>query len=418
MAVRGVIARHGRGYWVRAAIILVLSVLATPYVDTVLNLEPLRYWWYQQLTQLQPRPLLPHNAKIVLIGDAEHWGPELDYGATPTNREYLAKLVDALAADNAKVIALDFDVRLPNPDKAVSPGDLSGIPPQTLAGVKKLVDAIARAANAGHKIVLSRTVVFAKSGGYQTTPDIYQPFGICVRRNGETWTNPGLADNLSDTARANISCGYIALPYDMRLMPPRLYLRDGEAINSFSYAIAKAKDPDIANVAIVENSYGSYIPRSVMEEKHAIFTPADLFGNARETRDRIDGNAVIVGGEWHFSARGAGYRVDMHLTPIGLTSGAIVHANFAEAILDSRIHPQVPEWALRLAEAVFSLAAVFAFAAVSQSWLQLGAFVGLCAALVLIQIEMLQQFGVFFEAFVPLVSLFLHAIGERLAGAH
>ena len=391
---------------------------ATPRIDTVLNLQPLRYWWYQQLTQLQPRPLLPHHAKIVLIGDNERWGPDLDYGATPTNREYLAKLVDALAAANAKVIALDFDVRLPDPDKPASPGDFSGIPPQTLAGVKKLVGAIANAANAGHMIVLPRTVVFAGAGGYQTTPDIYQPFGICIRRNGETWDNPGLGNLLSHAGRANISCGYIALPYDMRLMPPRLILTSGEPIDSFSYAIAKAKDPDVANAAIVEDSYGSYIPRSVMEERHAIFTPKDVFGNSPDTRERIDGNAVIIGGEWHEKAKGSGHQVDMHLTPIGITSGAIVHANFAEAILDSRIHPEVPEWLLRLAEVVFSLAAVFVFAAISRGKLQLAAFAGLCVALVLIQIGALQQFGVFFEAFVPLVGLFLHATGERLAGAH
>ena len=411
-------ARHSRGYWIRAFVILIVCVFATSYVERALDLEQARYWWYQKLTELEHRPLMPRDVKVVLIGDAEHWGPELN-GITPTKRSYLAKLVDRLSQYNAKAIALDFDLRLPDPGLKVVPGDFSGISPDTLADVKTLIRSIGRAAAAGRKVVLSRSIAFGKNGGYVFAPDIYQAFGICLARKGDGWLNPGLPEfPLDARAQKNITCGYVALPYDMRLMPPRLYAGGGQEVDSFAFVLAQATKPHIAKAAIFDNSYGSYIPPHVLEENDALISANRLLSADPDIEEWVDGSAVIVGGQWHALGEDAGERTDTHLTPIGPVSGAVIHENFAEAILDSRVYGQVPEWTLHAAEILFSLIAIVAFSYFSSLWLELGLLAALCIALVFIQWTMLQIFGTFFEAFVPLIGLFLHALAENFAGHH
>jgi len=128
----------------------------------------------------------------------------------------------------------------------------------------------------------------------------------------------------------------------------------------------------------------------------------------------LEHKIVVVGAGWSSQAAGRGVRVDLHETPIGRLNGALIHANFAEAFLDSRAYRHVPGIVLDVAEFVFGLlaSAIFALAGgIVRSSLGL---LGLTGVLIGIQWAVMHLFGVFFEAFLPLVGVWLHSIWEQL----
>jgi CHASE2 domain-containing sensor protein len=102
-------------YWITASFILVLSFAATPFLYNMLNLSQTRAQLTQFLLELDPRPLVPRFVKVVLVEDDEYWAG-YPAGRRPIKRDYLARLIDKLVDADARVIALDFDIRLPDPE--------------------------------------------------------------------------------------------------------------------------------------------------------------------------------------------------------------------------------------------------------------------------------------------------------------
>ncbi len=409
--------------------------MVEPLVDKYLELFRVRYWLYQQISVLSPRPLEPRFTKVALIGDYDFWKCEPE-GRNPISRDYLARIVDALDVAGAPIIALDIKERLPDPQS-------NEIPPPYLAETDTLIRSIARAAEHGRLIVLSRTIVDDGDGGFITQPDIYQSYGICVARDryGKPLTPYPYKIPISPKAQRNITCGYIALPPDKRRLPLTLDVGANHHLDSFALAIARAWDHYGVPAANARTDYGSYISGAALEARHATFDAAQLFRGPRSDRDpkkcdpkngssswdhALDPDtafwkslrhfAVIVGGEWSSSGYGAGDLIDQHYTPVGTINGAIIHENFAEAILDGRTFAYFTELDLHLLEIVFAIAAAFVFAAYSGFWVKLGVFAGLTTILVLIQWAMLLVFGTFFDAFIPLLGLWLHSLIERFVG--
>jgi hypothetical protein len=404
-------------YWLGVIAIFAVSSLSAPYIDSYLDTVGARYWLFQKQSELEWRPLIPRFVKVVLVDDSEHWGSELQ-GAVPIKRDYLARMVDTLSDDNARVIALDFDVRLNNPDARGAPGDYSEISADTQSGVELLVRAIAKAADKGRRIVLSKTIAFGGKAGYRLVADIYQPYGICTKLNQDgSWQNPGSARvSLSRRAQDRIACGYIGLPYDMRLLPPRLVVGEAAPLDSFSLAIAKAINPAVAAAVRRGAYYGSYIPPATIAKYHVTLRAGAVRRGDPGAADAIEGNAVIVGGQWHTAASDVGDIVDVHNTPIGPVTGAVIHENFAEAILDSRSFGYVPRWVLVATEILFGIFCAAVFAIYETLRAKLIVFAVLFVALVFGQWAMLQLFGTFFEAFIPLFGLGFHSMIERLLG--
>jgi CHASE2 domain-containing sensor protein len=405
------------GYWIVAFVVLVISILASAYVDDYLGLVRVRYWLSQQVSQFSPRSLAPRFVKLVVIEDEEYWRGE-PAGRKPINRDYLGKLVDALDGAGASVVALDFDVRLPDPNSPGTVGDFTEIPAEYRTETDALINAIARVANK-RKIVLSKTI-YEDDGGYRLGVDIYQPYGICSGFDTDGhWINPGTIEfPLTPVARHNISCGYIALPYDMRQLPPRLMLSSGEAIDSFAMSLARAVNPDIAAALGNGIHYGSYLPTSVIESYHAISPAGALLRGDRALAEAVNARAVIVGGQWHTSAYGVGDIVDRHMTPIGPITGAVIHENFAEAILDSRTYSYVPNWLLIALEVAFGVIAAIVFAYYSKVWVKLGFFALFFLGSLLIQSVMFLLLGTIFDASIPLFGLLVHSLAERIFEKH
>ena len=64
---------------------------------------------------------------------------------------------------------------------------------------------------------------------------------------------------------------------------------------------------------------------------------------------------------------------------------------------------------------MFGVGAAIFFASYSSIWIKLAGFGALAVLLLTMQWLMLLVFGVFFEAFLPLLGLALHSVIERLA---
>jgi len=399
--------RKGWRHWTVVVFVLIFGTLVRPYVDEYLGFDKARNWLSQRLLEWYWQPLEPRYVKVLLIGDDEYWRGSLA-ARVPIKRDYLAQLVDDLDGANAAAIALDFDVRLPDPTR------LADFPEYRLE-TEQLIHSILKAAEQ-RSIVLSKTVREAGGGRYVLEPDIYQLYGLCNRFDAAGQLAHSATPQFPISARAarHISCGYIALTRDKRMLPARLPLTDGNFVDSFALAIARTSNPEEAARIGRTVSYGSFIPMAKLEEYHAIQSARDLI-QANDAALRIlEHRIVIVGAGWSSQAAGRGVRVDLHDTPIGRLNGALIHANFAEAFLDSRAYGHVPGIVLDVAEFVFGLLASAVFALSSGIVRSVAGLIGLTGVLVAIQWAVMHLFGVFFEAFLPLVGVWLHSIWEQL----
>jgi CHASE2 domain-containing sensor protein len=411
---------HDKGvrYWVTAALILILATTGSSYVYDYLHLKDARSYFFQSLLDLGPRPVEPRSVRIILVEDDDYWRDDEQGGRRPIKRKYLAQLVEKLVKANAHVIALDFDTRLPKPDSME-------IPEEYREETRTLIQEIETAARKGKKIVLATPISYDAQGLYRRDSDIYQASGLCTRGYGEP------ADGLraSEAAQgilaadqllqSNITCGYIALPYDSLVIPGPLLLADGSSLDSFSLAIARAAQPTLVSRLLARIGtnvrYANFISHDTFKASNSEFSArAVRLGTAADAA--LDSNVVIVGAHWSRDAAGRGPLVDLHATPVGAIVGAELHANFAEAFLDSRVFSATPEWALHVMDILFSLGAVVWFALIPSLTGKVTGIVAVLLVFFLATWAALHSFGVFLDVFVPLCGLGLHSLFERLLG--
>jgi CHASE2 domain len=307
------IKAKGWGYWISAAIVLAVATTGSHFVYEELRLERLRESLFQTLAEWAPRLTEPRFSRLVLIGDDEYWKGELA-GRRPIKRRYLAQIVTDLAKANAHVIALDFDVRLPDPTSL-------NIPPDYVDETKEFIDAIKKAAARGVKIVLA-TPISIKDGKYRRDSDIYQAGHLCLPQPQNSGAaNPDRSGD-ADTIEKNITCGYIALPFDPLAIPGPLPIAGQGNLDSFALAIARAVDGDLVERMQKSgrigqtNRYGSFISGERMRQPGIFISARELRENPKR-RLILTAKAVIVGGDWSRDAAGRGPRVDRHRTPVG-----------------------------------------------------------------------------------------------------
>jgi hypothetical protein len=397
---------HGRLYWFVALGLTILGVFFGSYIDD-------HYWWtdvrYRATQEMQDLlslyHLAPKRTALVFVGDQEYWSNELA-GRSPIKRDYLARLIDAVDKAGADVIAIDFDLRAPlaNPSRDF---------PAYLEETSNLVDTI-RALAARHRpIVLSTSIRFAGADGYQEQGNIYDGYGVLPAAPAQ----PCPA----------VSRGYIQLPYDVRRVPLPL---DAEAENdvshrpvsveSFATAIVKCVDTG-AYTRTVNNGkdelpFAAYIPLKNFPASKAGqegMSASEVLDAGCVAQKCLRGKIVIISGNWSSRASGIGPRVDLHGSPVGPVPGAMIHANYVEAMLNDRAFSPLPEWLVRSGEvfAVILLAVVMAL--ISSGWLQLAAVV--CTTLVMLLLNFfLQDLGMFFDFFVPTVMLLGHVVAHKI----
>ena len=402
----------GWSYWIGAVIVLIVATTGSHFVYEELRLEGLRESFFQTLAEWVPRPTEPRYTRMVLIEDDEYWKGELA-GRRPIKRRYLAQLVADLAQANAHVIALDFDVRLPDPSSLT-------IPPDYAEETKVLIDAIKKAAASGVKIVLATPVSrkTRESTEYRRDSDIYQANGLCDRDRPKDSPASAERSGNDDKIGKNITCGYIALPYDPLAIPGPLPVVGEGNLDSFALAIARAVDGDLVKRMETAgrightNRYGSFISDNRLRNPSTTISARELRENPQR-RNILAAKAVIVGADWSRDAAGRGPRVDQHRTPVGYITGAVLHANFVEAILDDRTFAATPEWVLTMIEVVFGVIAGGVFAVLFSSGAKLVGMGVLIVVTFVAQWVLLHELGVFFDALVPVVGLGVHSLSEN-----
>jgi CHASE2 domain-containing sensor protein len=343
-----------------------------------------------------PRPAQPRYVKVVLIGNDEYWSGSLA-GRRPIKRDYLATIVTNLVQKNVHVIALDFDVRLPNPRLLEIPGDYQ-------SETQKLIDAIKDAARNGKKIVLATPISGPFNGKYHRDTDIYQAGGLCISGDGAP----------SDPVKSNVLCGYIALPRDDLRIPPPITMDDGTIMDSFAMAIARAHDPEtVAGFTPHEEELGylDFFTHDRLTKAKAIISARDVFKGEAD-QSALDSKIAIVGAGWSRDAINRGGLADLHGTPVGPMLGVEMHANYAEAFLDSRVRVGLPEPVVVAAELTFGVLAAIALALLSRMWTKILGLFGLALLAFVISLLTLHIRGIFFDAFLPLMGLGIHAILE------
>lgn len=393
-------------YWIVAIIVLVVAKAGSPFIYDYLNLTNTRSLFFQTLLDWGPRPAEPRQIKIVRIEDDEYWEGVLA-GRRPIKRDYLANLVGRLVSHNAYVIALDFDVRLPKPDSLDIPEDYR-------AETRVFTDTIKAAARQGKKIVLATPISSAGEKTYRQDADIYQASGLCLKRDK-------LAGDLigpPDPIMTNVTCGYIALPSDPLRIPPPIDMVDGSEMDPFALAVARALNPELISRLMQrkkELGYLDFITHDMFVEAKAIFS-AHAVRLGLINQGALDSKAVIVGGGWSRDASNRGPSIDAHSTPVGKMVGVELHANFAEAFLDSRVFGAVSQDVLDVSEVVFGIFAAIVFALIPPPWGKAIGLLALMAIMFATSALALAAFGVFFDAFVPLVGLGIHALYEGYTG--
>jgi len=340
-------------------------------------------------------PLYPKRTVLVFVDDEDYWTEKLA-GRSPIKRDYLASLVAALDKADADVIALDFDLRSPAPDNS---RDFTAYDGETNTLVKKINEVALRQ----RRIVLATSVGFAHgSDGYVEQANVF--------------------DNLIST---EVSRGYVQLPYDVRRVPLPLDAENKathrqSTVESFATAIVKRVDP-VAYGRTVEKGkdqlpFAGYIPLEAFpstKSEQGGMSAREFLSDSAAAQEYVRGKIVIVSGRWNSRASGVGPRVDQHASPVGLVPGAMIHANYVEAMLNDRAFSPLPEWFAYTVEILPVVLLSIVVALISNGWLQLAVIIGTTLFMLVLNF-FLQDLGMFFDFFVPTVMLLGHVVTHKI----
>jgi hypothetical protein len=209
------------------------------------------------------------------------------------------------------------------------------------------------------------------------------------------------------------STGYIALPWDARAVPLEITLAGPRYLDSFALAAVRAYKPEavrrIKNLNIFP--FGGYLEPG--EFPHLTAASVLSFDRA-SLEDQVGGKLVFIGSNWHRLGWKTGPLNDSHPSPVGSISGVFVHANYAEAILGGNYYsPAYEPVGYAFEFAVLLLMAVL-FALYSDAWMQLTIVASALVLFISVGYLLLQNLGIYFDFFIPLVFLLLHASAHRI----
>ncbi len=387
--------------WIVFAGLLAIAIYAGNRLSSSTFWIDARAKIYQTFTVLGRNDRLPQRTAVVLLDDTDYWtqtatdpaSPELA-GRAPTNRAYLARIIDALVEAHVGLIVLDIDLRSPN-----SLDDEYDLPEYKNED-DVLFQSIRNACAHNHQIVLTSELV-----SHNRTLSV--------------------ARNIYDKAGFPPSCvhqGYIELPRDMRRVPATLSLDSNPEVDSLSLAAVKAVDPGAYEVGAAEGEkdfpYSEFLPLSRFHSSGPgqtqftgrEFQSPDQAALTAKLLDRI----VLIGADWHTLAFGQGPYADRHPTPAGDVPGVILHANYIEAALQNGIHPAFPEGLAIALEVLLVLAlSLLGMLEIHWAW-KWGAVLLSSLGVIIFCYLLLRTFGLVLDFFFPLIFLGLHSAYEHI----
>ncbi len=336
------------------------------------------YKWLHDRVPIKPHP---YETTLVLIEDEEYWHGELS-GRVPIRRDYLAKLVRAIAAANPAVIALDFKLQSPSPE---------GKPieyPEYMKETDELAKAISEVPSSCW-VVLPKTTQRAQ-GHYLEEAAVYEEH---------------------DLGGAKVAKGYISLPRDFRKVPLlTLPVQNGASLDSFAQAIVRARNPR-AHLDNREAILPSAAFVSLEEFPHV--SARDVLKGDIETRDKLQHGLVIVGAHWHSDGYNRGDYIDLNDSPLGRMPGAVLHGNYVEAILNSRLYWDWKPVSVHIIDITGALLIALVFALKTSRILQAVAAALIALSLVGASIFSLLAFASVLDFSIPVVIVIAHALIEQ-----
>jgi CHASE2 domain-containing sensor protein len=376
-------------HWLIAALLIGVGTYAGHKLGESNIWMDLRYRAFQSLLyRLTPRAPHPKRTVLVLINDQEFWGPPLD-GRRPLKRGYLAKLVRQLGEANAEVIALDVDLSLPVDRAVYETGPYKRETDDLLQAVKDV--------SRQRTVVLARRLVRDHSAGeeFDSAAAVFDGFPF----DG-----------------GNVRFGYITLPRDIRRIPLAITLQDRTTkLDSFASAILGAIDEQSLTDAKQKEHdalpYGSFInPDRFLQRSANCVLTSDVKTLQKDMAFKV----VIVGGAWHQYGINQGPEYDSHPSPVGDVYGAFVHANYVEALLDSRTYTPMRQSLATGIEVVFSMVLAVLLSLNFHLPVKVAIAALLCAAIFGISYVSWQNLGLFFDFFVPVLLLVGHVVIEKV----
>ncbi len=383
--------RKGGWYWLIVAALLIVGTLAGMWLSERRIWIRLRYSIYGSLQNATQVTKAAKNTVLVLIDDEEYWKGDLAR-RVPLKRDYLARLLETLARGEPTTIALDIDLKSPIPERGTE--ELEPYQAETELLLKAIKEV-----SKSRSVVLA-TSVTSDETGYTISPNVFDGY---------------------DFAGNRVTHGYITLPRDLRQVPLSVPLKNrAEKEDSFAGAIAKTRETALVLAAEQFEHrgfpYGNFYRP---EEFRKVNTSNVLKAGDQELKDLLQGRIVIVGGAWHTSSYKGPQQdysgsIDLHFTPAGDIPGAFVHANYVEALLSGSVHPQVPETVAVVIEIFCSLVVAVVFALSGSLRRKFGRVLLVSIVLVIMSYFLWQNLGLFFDFFIPLLLLSIHAPIEQL----
>jgi CHASE2 domain-containing sensor protein len=389
--------RKGWGHWLLFFLLLAAAGYAGHLLSSIRALTGIRYSIYHRQLMMRDRSqLYPKRTALVLLNDADYWGKSFQ-ARTPLKRGELAELIKILQAVGVNTIALDVDLRSPHPDDTDHPefefDDYKKEDAQLVAAIHGMCEA-------GRHVVLSSSVRFG-TDGYEKMPSIYTQF----------------MDQMPC-----VTPGYIQLPFDMRRVPGTLEITNGPPLDSMSLAVTGIADPAAHDVAGKNEGHGFRFSEYLTE---AEFGPKNgrqfIFNGQQITNMKIDAlrtqladKLVFIGAEWHSTACGTGPLVDQHNSPGGMEPGAMLHANYVEAMLDrTGTFTPLSDSTAELIEIGLALAlAMIGVLEIHSAWKWAAFGFGIVFS-ILFTYTLLQNLGLFLDFFVPMLMIIVHTLVEE-----
>ncbi len=396
--------RQGWRYWVRFALLLAAGTYVGHILSESERFTDIRFAIYQYQTRMQHRgPIYPQHTVLLLLNDGDYWGDAFA-SRDPLKRDQLALLLDRLDQAGVNTVALDLDFFSPRPEQPAFEY------PEFQAEDRALFEAMQRMCANGRHVVLASALDYALGG---------------EQRGGlSTYVEKPLIFTPVLNQLPCVTLGYEALPEDMRRVPGLAKLEDGRFEDSLALAMVKIEDP-VAYANVVGNSERGYrFAQFLTPEDFSTRNGRQFVLNGEEVRQMetlalrhvVADKVVIVGAHWHPLAYGIGDDyTDMHLSPGGAEPGAMLHANYVEAMEDSSgtFTPlsdravEMVEWGMVLGLALLGVYEVGA----GVKW---AGFLFSCVLSILLTYVLLQNLGLFLDFFIPFLMIVVHTLVEEI----
>jgi CHASE2 domain-containing sensor protein len=394
------IVRKGWKHWLRFAVLLALGSYIGHILSESDRFTDWRYWLYQKQVRWERRgPVYPRYTALVLLNDDDYWSEEYQ-ARSKYKRDKLAALLDRLNSAGVNTVAFDIFFDSPFPDR----------PDYEFPDYRKEDEAffasLGRMCTAGGHVVLATEFW-----------EIDQPDGsTAVVESPSIYTNrlPSLPC---------VKRGHVVFSDDQRKIPGMFQMKNGEYLDSLSLAITRITDPIAYDSLVSEPDHGFRFGQFLTMEDYSTRQGRQFIfsGHEIETlpltqlRQALADRTVIIGGYYHTAAYGTGDFIDTWDTPGGTEPGAMLHANFVEAMRDpnSTFTPisdrtaEIIEWSLAF------LLAVIGALEVHSGWKWLG-FTLTCTASIVLTYVLLQNLGLFLDFFVPILMIVAHTVMEEI----